>query len=347
MSQEHKPWLKPNPNRVILKRPVWVHYGHVDIEKAHQFALDFGLEEAYRTSNPERIYYKGYNDQPVVYVSERTDKPLFFGGAMEAATEGDLNRAAALPGAGPIRNSDFPGGGKVVKIRDPDGVLFNIVFGYQTIPTRPPPKSASIFNPAQEFDDEKPRRGVYQRLTKGAAAVFKLGHFGHISHDVGKISSWYMENFNIRSMDIQADMKDESQDFAVFYNLDLGKHYSDHHCFFHFQKFPDQEFAGPHHSSFEVHDTDVQLQGHYHLRNKGYKLMWGVGRHLLGSQIFDYWYDTEGFIVEHYTDGDVVNEDNEPGRHALSRDDYTIWGGEFNDLTGAYFGNTSPSAVAI
>jgi hypothetical protein len=85
----------------------------------------------------------------------------------------------------------------------------------------------------------------------------------------------------------------------VFYNLDLGKHYTDHHCFFHFQTFPNQKYTGPHHSSFEVHDVDVQLQGHYHLKSKDYKLMWGVGRHLLGSQIFDYWYDTDGFIVEH------------------------------------------------
>lgn len=294
---------------------------------------------------------------------------MFFGGAFEAATEDDLKRAAALPGAGSILDSEFPGGGKVVRIRDPDGVLFNVVYGYETLAVRPPPKSAEVFNVAQQNDDEKPRLGKYQRLEKGPAAVFKLGHVGHISHDVGKISTWYQENFNLRAMDIQADMIDETQvsqtsrgrpvtrriqtnkrrtkDFAVFYCLDLGKHYADHHCFFHFQKFPDQKYSGPHHASFEVYDTDVQLQGHYHLVSKGYKLMWGVGRHLLGSQIFDYWYDTDGFIVEHYTDGDVVNEDNESARLALTRDDYTTWGAEFNDLKGSFTGDTSPPAEMI
>jgi hypothetical protein len=123
----------------------------------------------------------------------------------------------------------------------------------------------------------------------------------------------------------------------------LGKHYSDHHSFFHFQKTPFHHYPGPHHASFEVHDFDVQLQGHYHLENQGYELMWGVGRHLLGSQIFDYWYDTEGFILEHYTDGDVVNEDNEPARLALTRDDYTTWGGEFNSLDGGYKGDPRPA----
>lgn len=44
-----------------------------------------------------------------------------------------------------------------------------------------------------------------------------------------------------------------------------------------------------HHSSFEVHDMDIQALGHQWLKNKGYELEWGVGRHVLGSQIFDYW----------------------------------------------------------
>lgn len=137
-------------------------------------------------------------------------------------------------------------------------------------------------------------------------------------------------------------MTDRTKDFAVFYALDLGDDYTDHHCFFHFQTFPGQEYTGPHHSSFEVHDFDVQLQGHYHLESKGYKLMWGVGRHLLGSQIFDYWYDTDGFIVEHYADGDVINRNNAAERYALDREEYTTWGAEFNDLTGAYFGDSRP-----
>ena len=132
------------------------------------------------------------------------------------------------------------------------------------------------------------------------------------------------------------------QDMAVFYCLDLGKHYSDHHSFFHFAKFPGQKFPGPHHASFEVYDFDIQLQGHDHLVAQNYKLMWGVGRHLLGSQIFDYWYDPEGFVLEHYTDGDVVNEDNPPERHELGMAEYTTWGGQFMTLNGGYNGDARP-----
>mgnify|MGYP001090142859 CR=1 FL=1 len=77
----------------------------------------------------------------------------------------------------------------------------------------------------------------------------------------------------------------EGKDITAFMHLDRGQTPVDHHCFFFFE--------GPvshvHHSSFETHDFDTQLLGHHWLRHKGYKNCWGVGRHILGSQIFDYW----------------------------------------------------------
>lgn len=70
--------------------------------------------------------------------------------------------------------------------------------------------------------------------------------------------------------------------------------------------------------------------------------MWGVRRHLLGSQIFDYWYDPSGFTIEHYTDGDVVNEDNTPERHVVDRlEEFTTWGGNI-DFDGAFDGDARP-----
>jgi hypothetical protein len=76
------------------------------------------------------------------------------------------------------------------------------------------------------------------------------------------------------------------KDITTFLHLDRGSELVDHHCFFFFE--------GPkphvHHSSFETHDFDTQVLGHDWLRSKGYQNCWGVGRHIMGSQIFDYWY---------------------------------------------------------
>ena len=44
-----------------------------------------------------------------------------------------------------------------------------------------------------------------------------------------------------------------------------------------------------HHTSYETHDFDTQVLGHDWLRDQGYENCWGVGRHVMGSQIFDYW----------------------------------------------------------
>ncbi|KAI9149639.1 Cupin-domain-containing oxidoreductase virC [Paramyrothecium foliicola] len=345
--EEDELWRKPNPNRVNVTRPAWVHYGHPDLEKAHKFILDFGFVEAGRTSNPDRVFYRGYNDQPVLYVSEKTDQPLFFGGALEASSQEDLDKAAKLPGAGPIRNSDLPGGGKVVTIVDPENVPINIVYGYQTIDRGQEPPTVSAMNVPNVSDDAKARKGTYQRIPPGPAAVHKLGHFGHKAADIATVSTWYQTNFNLRAVDVQANPFAKEVDMAVFYDIDLGEKYRDHHAFFHFAFFPGEKYPGPHHASFEVHDFDVQQQGHYHLLRQGYTQMWGLGRHKLGSQIFDYWYDPDGFTIEHYADGDVINQDNAPERHVVERmEEYTIWGGKLN-LKGAFEGDARPAAVSV
>ena len=46
---------------------------------------------------------------------------------------------------------------------------------------------------------------------------------------------------------------------------------------------------------------------HFHMKTSGkYIHEWGIGRHLLGSQLYDYWRDPAGFILEHWTDGDLM-----------------------------------------
>jgi hypothetical protein len=83
-----------------------------------------------------------------------------------------------------------------------------------------------------------------------------------------------------------------------------------------------------HHCSFEVHDFDTQNLGHEWLASKGYKSVWGVGRHILGSQLFDYWWDTTGNMIEHYADGDLVNEETPVGWGLAGDESLAVWGPE-------------------
>lgn len=108
----------------------------------------------------------------------------------------------------------------------------------------------------------------------------------------------------------------------VFSRLDRGDELVDHHCFFFFE--------GPkahiHHSSFETHDFDTQVLGHDWLRHKGYENLWGVGRHIMGSQIFDYWYDPDKFVLEHYVDGDLLDAKEDTKLSKATLDTLYVWG---------------------
>ena len=50
------------------------------------------------------------------------------------------------------------------------------------------------------------------------------------------------------------------------------------------------------HSAYEVADLDALAAGGEYLREQGYFRSWGIGRHIEGSQIFDYWRDPDGFL---------------------------------------------------
>jgi hypothetical protein len=70
------------------------------------------------------------------------------------------------------------------------------------------------------------------------------------------------------------------------------------------------------------------------LKEKGRRHEWGVGRHILGSMIFDYWRDPWGHMVEHWTDGDLLDAG---------------WGSRtatFQDLIGVQWGPAAPPTLA-
>jgi hypothetical protein len=52
----------------------------------------------------------------------------------------------------------------------------------------------------------------------------------------------------------------------------------------------------------------------------------GIGRHVQGSQIFDYWRDPEKPMVEHFTDGDLFDNTVEPGWAPLTASGLAQWG---------------------
>lgn len=168
--------------------------------------------------------------------------------------------------------------------------------------------------------------GQFQRFHEGPALVHKLGHFGYVCKDFDSELEFYTSNFNFVASDILYHPQLTEVDVLIFMHLDLGKTFVDHHIMFLQRAAPNVKKTYLHHSSYEVADFDTQLIGHEWLAKKGWKSVWGVGRHILGSQIFDYWEDSSRFKIEHYADGDVVNEDTKARREVAGA--ISVWGPE-------------------
>jgi len=167
----------------------------------------------------------------------------------------------------------------------PEGYPINLMYGQAPPPKRDLPNKV-IFND----ETDKPRVRQFNRFTPGPAAVHKLGHYGLCVKDYDKELQWYTQHFNFAPTDFlyvpmpSADGKGtdgrKTMDVAVFAHIDRGNEPVDHHTFF----MSSNPTSHVHHCSFEVHDYDTQHLGHQWLDSKGYTSVWGVGRHILGSQ---------------------------------------------------------------
>lgn len=112
-----------------------------------------------------------------------------------------------------------------------------------------------------------------------------------------------------------------------FMRLDRGDEPTDHHTLFVAMGLESKVD----HVAFEVVDLDAVEMGQQVLLANRYRHAWGVGRHLLGSQIFDYWRDPWGQKHEHYADGDLFDSSQEPGYHLLDRQGLYQWGPDLPD----------------
>lgn len=321
----------PNPplpssavEKITLVRLAHVYYTHTNLSREQQFLTDFGftpISHLNAGQADETIYYRGYGTEPFVYCATKGEKEDAFGGAaFVVESRKDLELAArSIPSASAIwEMKDAPGGGECVTVRDPvDGFKVHLVHG-QAQREMDGDYRQREFN----FPTEKHRSAnKFQRFQKGPAQVHKLGHFGlAVTHFPTTLHFW-TTYFNLKPSDILSDPS-SGADITAFLHLDRGLELVDHHCFFFFQA----PASHVHHSSFEVWDFDTQVLGHDWLVKKGYENCWGVGRHVLGSQIFDYWYDTSKFILEHYVDGDQVNSETPISKDVASPDGLYVWG---------------------
>jgi catechol 2,3-dioxygenase-like lactoylglutathione lyase family enzyme len=257
---------------------------------------------------------RGTDSPHHIHVTE-LGEPKYVGIAFHAASVDDLEKLSRAPGASKVEEIDEPGGGKRVRLTDPDGFQVEVVYGMQQLP------KISVARPAVNIGEDKTRRrNALYRVQRGPSHVKRIGHFVVHSPQFEKTLGWYREMLGFRCSDeVYAEKKENI--VGSFNRLDRGDDYVDHHVFFCIRS----DKAGLNHLSYEAADMDDIMVGHEHLKEKGYEHFWGIGRHSLGSQVFDYWGDPWGRVHEHWADTDVLNAGVPPELH--SRNDINgPWG---------------------
>jgi len=257
---------------------------------------------------------RGSGTEPYIHVTELGESSRGIGFGLLAQSEADLESLAREFNV-PVRDNLEPRGGRIVTLTDPDGIQIDVVYGgreLQPLPVRESLKINSI--------DERRRLGGVQRIAIQPSAVMRLGHAVLKVRDFQTSCDFYTKTFGLTFSDGYYD-GDASKLVVGFLRCGLGKRYTDHHTIALVQ----QPGGGFDHTAFQVIDWDDVAAGHQYLRSKGYFHSWGIGRHVEGSQVFDYWRDPFGNKIEHWTDGDLINEDYVGTRLQISPEAISQW----------------------
>lgn len=298
-----------------------VRFSAPDLETMKAFLLDFGLEPLVHSDG--QLYARGTGAQPFVHATSMGE-PGFRGVGFRAESLADLEKLAAADGAA-VEPLDAPGGGHVVRLTDPDGYCVEIVAGQSSATPLPMPA-----NQAHNDARQKARVRAPLKLQSGPAHIVRLGHAVLEVTDFRASEAWYKSRFGfITSDEIQLA---PGLAIGAFLRCDCGDTPTDHHTLFLLQSPNAPRFN---HAAFEVVDQDDLMCGHNHLKQAEHTPAWGVGRHILGSQVFDYWKDPWGHELEHWTDGDLFTA-ADGSRTATLQDLLAVqWGPDFPMPQGA------------
>ena len=311
----------------------WLEFEKPDLEAAERFLADFGFLVGDRT--PQTLVVRSRWAGPAALVVRRGPRSRFVGPAFRATGQDDLARLARATDAGvnPHR------GGSAVSLTDPSGFTVRVVFGvpeFAALPERQPL--------ALNLGTQPTRVNATQRPERRPADVQRLGHVALATTRFRAALDWYLDHLGLIVSDfLYLDGQRDRGPAMAFMRCDVGSSPTDHHTL----AMALQPQTGLLHSAYQVTDLDEVAASGAYLRERGYRHAWGIGRHIQGSQIFDYWRDPDRLMFEHFTDGDLFDCSLEPGWAPLSVSGLAQWGPKATrEFTGANDPGTVLAAIA-
>ncbi|HZA09652.1 VOC family protein [Mycobacterium sp.] len=305
-----------SPNPVIKVHDIaWLEFQKPDLVRAEAFARAFGFTTVLRTD--DELQLRGTDPGAPCLIVRRGPRSRFVGTAFTAQDEDDVLR---LAGASRARTRPLPDtiGGLTVDLVDPCGIPVHVVAGTREL-DKLPAQPSHTFN----FGHEVRRTNRTQRPPRQPARVQRLGHVVVQTTKYLEALNWYLDNLGMIVSDFLyfPGQRDRGPTMS-FIRCDRGMTPADHHTLA-MALGPCNRYV---HSAYQVCDLDAMAAGGEYLTERGYYRSWGIGRHIQGSQIFDYWRDPDGFLVEHFSDGDMFDCTLEPGWAPFTASGLAQWG---------------------
>jgi catechol 2,3-dioxygenase-like lactoylglutathione lyase family enzyme len=269
----------------IVSSIAFVRLSAPDLGRMEEYLTDFGMAKVHR--DDKRLYMRGLGDNPYLHVTE-LGEPGAIGQAYHVDDVDVLKDLVKKGMASAVEDLDGPGGGKRVRLADPDGCVVELVAGRE--------KAAPLPNRAMVRAPDGASRIV------GPARVMRIAHTACQALDVRKTIKWYQDTLGMIPTD-ELYVGTEDNTLGQFNRVDRGDELVDHHIIFIMRG---KGFAGLHHASFEVETVDDIFFGNNHLEWAQSDHVRGIGRHALGSQIFDYWMSPFGQMHEHWSSSEKM-----------------------------------------
>jgi hypothetical protein len=303
-------------NPVIKVHDVaWLEFEKPDLRRAEVFARAFGFTPTLSTGH--ELHLRGTDPGAPCVLIRKGARSAFLGPAFRAAAPGDVLRLAESTGRQVTRLPDALGG-VVVDLADPSGLRVRVVSDVDELPALPPQEPHTL-----NVGHEVLRINTAQRPPRAPARVQRLGHIVLQTTTYRQTLDWYLQHLGLIVSDFLFHAgRRERGPVMSFIRCDRGTTPADHHTLA-LVLGPANRYV---HSAYQVADLDALAAGGEYLRERGYHHSWGIGRHIEGSQLFDYWRDPDGFMVEHFSDGDLFDHTVEPGWGPMTASGLAQWG---------------------
>src|SRR5947207_3717073 len=153
-----------------------------DLDAMEEFLTHFVLVRAERT--PDALYMRGADGHHHLHAVHNGGTE-FIGFAYHAASEDDLKRLAKLPGASGVETVNEPGGGKRVRLTEPNGYQIEVIHGMQAV--TPIKVERDLLNSGSE---PLRRAGRLMRLSKSPTSIQRIGHGVRSTPKVKETVAW-------------------------------------------------------------------------------------------------------------------------------------------------------------